>query len=103
MAGFTAGAWPLFWTIIGAVAVTVLLCLLVATFSPSWFSRHHRRQGRGTQLPAGRARPRATPGRWPLAEASRLTARPATGPAARDHAQAARDLLPYPRDGLVTR
>jgi hypothetical protein len=37
--------WPLFWAITGGAAlVTVLLSLLVATFSPEWFRRHHPHQ-----------------------------------------------------------
>jgi hypothetical protein len=57
MLNFAPDTWPLFWTIIGAgAAVTALLCLAVATFSPSWFSRHHRRQAPATRqlAPAGR-------------------------------------------------
>lgn len=38
MLNFAADFWPLFWTITGAGALlTVLLSLLVATFSPTWF------------------------------------------------------------------
>ena len=44
MATYAADFWPLFWTIIGGGAVlTVLLTLMVATFSPSsWSSRRRR-------------------------------------------------------------
>jgi len=45
MLSFAADFWPLFWTIIGGAAlVTVLLSLLVATFSPTWFRSHQRHQ-----------------------------------------------------------
>jgi len=45
MLNFAADFWPLFWTIIGAGAlVTVVLSLLVATFSPTWFRSHQRHQ-----------------------------------------------------------
>ena len=45
MLSFAADFWPLFWTIIGGGAlVTVLLSLLVATFSPTWFRSHQRHQ-----------------------------------------------------------
>jgi hypothetical protein len=43
MLTLAANFWPLYWTVIGGGAVlTVLLSLLVATFSPRWFRR--RRQ-----------------------------------------------------------
>ncbi len=45
MLSFAADFWPLFWTIIGGAAlVTVLLSLLVATFSPTWFRSRQRHQ-----------------------------------------------------------
>jgi peptidoglycan/LPS O-acetylase OafA/YrhL len=40
-----ANFWPLLWTIVGGGAVlTVLLSLLVARFSPTWFRTPRRRQ-----------------------------------------------------------
>jgi len=40
-----ANFWPLLWTIVGAGAVlTVLACLLVSRFSPSWFHRTGQHQ-----------------------------------------------------------
>jgi len=45
MLSFAADFWPLFWTITGAAAlVTVVLSLLVATFSPTWFRSRQRHQ-----------------------------------------------------------
>ncbi len=45
MLSLAADFWPLFWTIIGAAAlVTVVLSLLVATFSPAWFRSRQRHQ-----------------------------------------------------------
>ncbi|HZR47953.1 MAG TPA: hypothetical protein VFB06_00380 [Streptosporangiaceae bacterium] len=41
MLSYASDFWPLFWIIVGSGAVlTALICLLVATFSPSWFKRH---------------------------------------------------------------
>lgn len=46
-----ADFWPAIWLTIGAaMAVTVALCLLVATFSPDWF--RPRRLHHGTVTPA---------------------------------------------------
>jgi hypothetical protein len=56
MLTYAADFWPLFWAIVGGGAVlTVLMSLLVATFSPSWFGRPGRKQaGSHAQLtPAG--------------------------------------------------
>ena len=64
---YAADFWPLFWTIVGGGAVlTVLLSLLVATFSPSWFARSGRNQAASpAQLrPAG---PADEPARLPKA------------------------------------
>jgi hypothetical protein len=45
MLSFAADFWPLFWTIIGAATlVTLVLSLLVVTFSPTWFRSHQRHQ-----------------------------------------------------------
>jgi hypothetical protein len=45
MLSFAADFWPLFWVITGGAAlVTVVLSLLVATFSPAWFRSHQRHQ-----------------------------------------------------------
>jgi len=58
MLSFAADFWPLFWTIIGGAAlVTVVLSLLVATFSPTWFRSHQRHQP--TRTPAELADRRA--------------------------------------------
>ena len=58
MLSFAADFWPLFWTIIGAgVLVTMMLSLLVATFSPTWFRSHRRHQP--TLTPAKLAEQRA--------------------------------------------
>jgi hypothetical protein len=41
MLTYAADFWPLFWTIIGSgMVLTVLLSVLVATFSPTWFQSH---------------------------------------------------------------
>ncbi|MGO8892058.1 MAG: hypothetical protein ACLP8X_00605 [Streptosporangiaceae bacterium] len=54
MLTFAADFWPLFWTIIGAGAlVTVMLSLLVATFSPTWFRSHQRHQPTLTPVEPG--------------------------------------------------
>jgi hypothetical protein len=44
MLTYATDFWPLFWTIIGSgAALTVLLSVLVAIFSPTWFqSRRHQ-------------------------------------------------------------
>jgi hypothetical protein len=45
MLAYAANFWPLFWTVIGgSMVLTVLLSLLVATFSPTWFRTPQRRQ-----------------------------------------------------------
>jgi hypothetical protein len=45
MLSFASDFWPVFWTIFGgAVLLTVLLSLLVATFSPAWFRPRQRHQ-----------------------------------------------------------
>jgi len=42
MLSYASDFWPLFWIIAGSGALlTALACLLVATFSPSWFKHHH--------------------------------------------------------------
>lgn len=41
MLSHASGFWPLSWLVAGSGAVlTALACLLLATFSPSWFKRH---------------------------------------------------------------
>lgn len=58
MLSFAADFWPLFWTITGGAAlVTVVLSLLVATFSPTWFRSLQRHQP--TPAPAELAERRA--------------------------------------------
>ena len=43
MLNYASDFWPLFWIITGSGAVlTALACLLVATFSPSWFTHDGR-------------------------------------------------------------
>lgn len=45
MLSYGADFWPYFWAILGGAALlTVVLCLLVATFSPTWFRSHRRQQ-----------------------------------------------------------
>jgi hypothetical protein len=56
MLSFAADFWPLFWTINGAAALlTVVLSVLIATFSPTWFQPHrrHRLTLVGPAAPAG--------------------------------------------------
>ena len=51
---FATDFWPLFWTIIGSAAVlTVLVTLLVATFTPAWFGSQ-RHDGPAQLAPAHR-------------------------------------------------
>ena len=65
---FATDFWPLFWTINGGAALlTVLLSLLIATFSPAWFQPHRRHRltlvGPATSVePAGRRAGHAAPG-----------------------------------------
>jgi hypothetical protein len=45
MLAYAANFWPLFWTVIGGgMVLTVLLSLLVATFSPTWFQHRQPAQ-----------------------------------------------------------
>jgi hypothetical protein len=45
MLNFAADFWPSLWLIMGGAAlVTAALCLLVATFSPTWFRPRRRHQ-----------------------------------------------------------
>jgi hypothetical protein len=40
MLSFASDFWPLFWTVIGAgVALTVLVCVAIATAEPAWPAR----------------------------------------------------------------
>jgi hypothetical protein len=50
MLSYASEFWPLFWIIVGSGTVlTALSCLLVATFSPSWF-KHHGQLALPTEL-----------------------------------------------------